>query len=335
MGESLSLPPLRALLTEVGARIEVVVADARQQMDALLDAVLAVSSGLELDATLRQIVQAAIDLVGARYGAMGVVGDDGTLSRFVQVGIDPQTERRIGRPPRGLGLLGVVLEDEKPLRLADLTEHRDSCGFPPNHPPMRSFLGVQVRARGEVFGRLYLTEKVAGTEFTEHDEVVVQALAGAAGVAIDNARLYEMTRRRQRWLEASSEVGAVLLGGTDADEALQLIADRALELAGARTPWRRPARGCGYGRRAGRPHLTARNGGGGLRGPIADRPARARWRVDDRPRVRRTGAAECAATGVLFVVGVRSGASSAARRSRRHPGRAAGDPDRRRTRVRR
>ena len=191
VGELLSVAPLRELLAEVQDRIESIVSGTRERMDALLDAVVAVSSGLELDSTLRAIVQAAKDLVGAQYGALGVLGEGGMLSRFVHVGIDDDTRQLIGPLPTGHGVLGVVIEDAKPLRLADLSQHPMSVGFPPSHPPMRTFLGVPVRGRGEIFGRLYLTEKANGEEFTADDEVVVQALAGAAGVAIDNARLYE------------------------------------------------------------------------------------------------------------------------------------------------
>jgi signal transduction histidine kinase len=230
--ETLSQRRLRALLAEVQERIEEIVGT-RDRMDGLLEAVLVVSSGLELDATLRQIVQAAVDLVDARYGALGVLGDDGMLTKFVYVGIDDDTRELIGPLPTGHGVLGVVIEDTEPLRLADLSQHPASVGFPPHHPPMRTFLGVPIRARGEVFGRLYLTEKNGGPGFTRDDEVVVQALAGAAGIAVDNARLYEETRRRQRWLEATGEITAELLGATDPTEALRLIANRARELTGA------------------------------------------------------------------------------------------------------
>jgi signal transduction histidine kinase len=220
------------LLAEVQERIEEIVGT-RDRMDGLLEAVLSVSSGLELDTTLRQIVQAAVDLVDARYGALGVLGDDGMLAKFVHVGIDDETRELIGPLPTGHGVLGVVLEDAAPLRLDDLSQHPASIGFPPNHPPMGTFLGVPIRARGEVFGRLYLTQKNNGQGFTEDDEAVVQALAGAAGIAVDNARLYEEARRRQRWLEAIGEVTAELLGASDPAEALRLIASRALELTGA------------------------------------------------------------------------------------------------------
>ncbi len=202
-------------------------------MDGLLAAVLAVSSGLDLDETLRQIVQAAVDLVDARYGALGVLGDNGMLTKFVYVGIDDATRDLIGPLPTGHGVLGVVLEDPKPLRLDDLSQHPSSAGFPPHHPPMRTFLGVPIKARGEVFGRLYLTEKNTGSGFTVEDKVVVQALAGAAGIAVDNSRLYEDARLRQRWLEAAGEITTELLGASDPTEALRLIANRALELTGA------------------------------------------------------------------------------------------------------
>jgi len=220
------------LLTEVQDRIGEIV-DTRDRLDGLLEAVLAVSSGLELTETLRQIVQAAVDLVDARYGAVGVLGRDGMLTQFVYLGIDDAMRELIGDLPTGHGVLGVVIEEEKPLRLEDLSAHPTSVGFPPDHPPMRTFLGVPIRARGEIYGRLYLTEKSNGLPFTDDDEVVVQALAGAAGIAIDNARLYEATRRRQRWLEATAEVTAALLAGSEATDVLLLIANRALELTDA------------------------------------------------------------------------------------------------------
>jgi two-component system, NarL family, sensor histidine kinase DevS len=223
---------LRALLVDVQERIGQIV-ETRDQLDNLLDAVLAISFGLDLDETLRRIVAAAMNLVDARYGALGVLGADKKLTRFVYQGIDDATGQLIGDLPTGRGVLGVVLEDAKPLRLNDLAAHPASAGFPPNHPPMRTFLGVSIRARGEVFGRLYLTEKNGGQPFTEDDEVVVAALAGAAGIAVDNARLYEESRRRQRWLEAVGEVNAQLLAGGDPADVLRLIANRALELTDA------------------------------------------------------------------------------------------------------
>lgn len=232
VSETLSQLRLRALLVEVQERVGEII-ESRDQLDGLLEAVVAVSSGLDLDQTLRRIVEAAMALVDARYGALGVLGADGRLVEFVNSGIDDATRERIGDLPTGRGVLGVVIDEAKPLRLDELSQHPSSVGFPANHPPMRTFLGVPVHARGHVFGRLYLTEKHNGQRFTEDDEVVLQALAGAAGIAIDNARLYEEARRRQRWLEASGEVTAGLLSGIDVDDALRLIANRALELTAA------------------------------------------------------------------------------------------------------
>lgn len=230
---TLSQSHLQELLSEVQTGIESVVAINRSRMDALLDAVLAISTGLELDATLRQIVHAATHLVEARYGALGILDEHGMLGQFVYTGIDDATRELIGPLPTGHGVLGVVIEEAAPLRLENLSQHPASSGFPQHHPPMTTFLGVPVRARGEVFGRLYLTEKINGEPFTDDDEVVVHALAAAAGIAIDNARLYEEVRRRQRWLEASGEITVELLAGTDPAEALRLIANRALELTAA------------------------------------------------------------------------------------------------------
>ncbi|MFC5137310.1 GAF domain-containing protein [Actinomycetospora rhizophila] len=230
---------LRELLDEVATRMEAL-GRTRDRTEGLLDAVLAVASGLDLDATLRRVVEAAVDLVDARYGALGVLAADRrSLARFVHVGIDEAARERIGRLPHGEGLLGRLIVDPRPLRLDDLAAHPASVGFPPHHPPMGSFLGVPVRVRGEVFGNLYLTEKRDGP-FTEDDEAVVAALATAAGVAIDNARLYGRTatlmheaQRRERWLEATGEITTELLRGTHAAEALALVAQRAGELTDA------------------------------------------------------------------------------------------------------
>jgi signal transduction histidine kinase len=232
VGAELSQARLSDLLGEVQQRIQDIVDSTRDRMDALLESVFAVASGLDLEATLRKIVQAAMELADARYGALGVLGADGQLTDFIYLGIDDVTRELIGDLPIGHGVLGVVIEEGKPLRLPDLSQHPTSVGFPPHHPPMSAFLGVPVRARGEVFGRLYLTEKHDGQPFTEDDEAIVQALAGAAGIAVDNARLYEEARRRQVWLEASGEVTAQLLGAGDPTEILRLIANRALELSG-------------------------------------------------------------------------------------------------------
>jgi signal transduction histidine kinase len=157
----------------------------------LLDAVLTVGSDLDLPAVLQRIVQAAIDLVDARYGALGVLDDTRTrLAQFITVGVDDETYAAIGHLPEGHGILGLLIVDAEPLRLPDLREHPDSYGFPPHHPPMRSFLGVPIRLRDEVFGNLYLTDKTSAEVFTDVDEELVVGLAAAAGVAIENARLH-------------------------------------------------------------------------------------------------------------------------------------------------
>ncbi|MBK1782835.1 GAF domain-containing sensor histidine kinase [Prauserella cavernicola] len=223
---------LDELLHEVQERLAEIV-KTRDRLQGLLDAVLAVATGLELDSTLQRIVQAAVDLVDAQYGALGVLSDDGGLSEFVYVGIDEPTRAEMGHLPEGRGLLGVLIDDPRPVRVADLSKHQASVGFPRNHPPMHSFLGVPVRVRDKVFGNLYLTEKRDGAEFTADDEVVLQALAAAAGVAVDNARLFEKSRMRERWLGAVAEINGELLGGASVDATLALVVRRVRELAGA------------------------------------------------------------------------------------------------------
>ncbi len=161
----------------------------------LLDAVLTIGSDLDLAAMLERIIQSAVGLVDATYGALGVLDDTGTrLAQFITVGIDDETHKKIGNLPEGHGILGLLIVDAKPLRLPDLNEHPDSYGFPPNHPPMRSFLGVPIRLRDEVFGNLYLTDKKSAEVFSDVDEELVVGLAAAAGVAIDNARLHTKVR---------------------------------------------------------------------------------------------------------------------------------------------
>ncbi|MFJ8966413.1 GAF domain-containing protein [Lentzea sp. NPDC102401] len=219
------LDEMRDRLAEIGST--------RDKMQSLLDAVLAVGAGLELDSTLQRIVQAAVELVGARYGALGVLGSRHNLSQFVYVGIAPETRAHMGHLPEGKGLLGLLIKDPRAIRLHDLSEHVASVGFPPNHPPMHSFLGVPVRVRDEIFGNLYMTEKIGGGDFTADDEVVLAALAAAAGVAVENARLFERSRMRERWLEATAEINAQLLGGATAEDALRLIGQRTVELASA------------------------------------------------------------------------------------------------------
>ncbi len=199
----------------------------------LFTAVVSVAAGLELGATLRRIVQAAVELVDATYGALGVIAPDGRLGEFVHVGIDPATAAVIGDLPTGRGILGLLVTHPVPIRLDDLSTHPASSGMPPGHPRMRSFLGVPVRVRGEVFGNLYLTEKRTGTGFTADDERTVMALAAAAAVAIENARLYEGMKQRELWQQGTNEIANAVLAGHDTDEVLSLIANRARRLTGA------------------------------------------------------------------------------------------------------
>src|SRR5215467_6197249 len=227
------LPSLRLddLLAELQHRLQAVL-DTRDRTHALLEAVVAVGSHLELEVVLRQIVEVAVELVSARYGALGVIGDGGRLVEFVPVGLDESEIARIHHWPEGRGLLGKLITDPRPLRLHDISADPDSSGFPEGHPPMRSFLGVPVRIRDEVYGNLYLTDKQGG-DFDEEDEALVQALAAAAGVAIENARLYAEARRQQQWLRTSAEVTGRLLSGDQPSEVLELVAQQALEMSGA------------------------------------------------------------------------------------------------------
>jgi signal transduction histidine kinase len=228
------LPHLRLdeLLAELQARLQAVL-DTRDRTHALLEAVVAIGGHLELELVLRQIVEAAVELVSARYGALGVIGEGGRLVEFVPVGLDESQIAGIAHWPEGRGLLGKLITDPRPLRMPDIAAHPESSGFPEGHPPMRSFLGVPVRIREEVYGNLYLTEKRDGAEFDEEDEALVQALAAAAGVAIENARLYSEARRQQQWLRANAEVTQRLLSGAEPGEVLDLVTQRALEISGA------------------------------------------------------------------------------------------------------
>ncbi len=205
----------------------------RERLRALLDAVVGIGTNLDLRTTLQRIVQAACELVGARYGALGVVGPDRLLHDFIVHGITPEQHEQIGDLPHGRGVLGLLIDDPRPLRMPDITQHPRSYGFPANHPPMHSFLGVPVLIRDQIFGNLYLAEKQGGAEFTEDDEEIVVALAAAAGVAIENARLYAVAHRRERWLAATAEITTVLLGEVRRTDALALVARRAREVAEA------------------------------------------------------------------------------------------------------
>jgi signal transduction histidine kinase len=229
---TLSQLRLRELLSEVQDRVEQII-KGRDRLDGLVDAMLVVTSGLDLDATLRTIVHTAIELIDARYGALGVCGHDRELIEFIYEGIDESTREKIGPLPQGLGVLGVLIDEPNPIRLDHIDDHPSSVGFPPNHPPMRTFLGVPVRIRDEVFGNLYLTEKATGLPFSEDDEVLAQALAAAAGIAIENARLYEQSQTRQSWIEATRDIATQLLAGADPARVFRLIADEALKLTDA------------------------------------------------------------------------------------------------------
>ncbi|MEE1938957.1 GAF domain-containing sensor histidine kinase [Streptomyces sp. TRM 70361] len=223
---------LDELLDELQARVDAV-RGTRDRVHSLLEAVMSVGRELDLPSALQRIVEAAVVLVDAEYGALGVIGGDGRLSQFIPVGLEEEQIRAIGPLPTGHGLLGELIRHPEPLRVSDLAEHPGSSGFPPHHPPMRTFLGVPIRVREEVFGNLYLTEKRGGREFDAEDEAVLSTLAVAAGVAIENARLYEESRNRQRWLEANAEITAELLSGEGERPVLELIVDRARRILAA------------------------------------------------------------------------------------------------------
>jgi signal transduction histidine kinase len=221
------------LLEELQARARAA-RRSHEQLEALLDAVTAVTTNLDLSVVLGRIVRSACSLVNARYGALGVLSPDGEhLVEFVTHGISPEERARIGDLPRGHGILGLLIRDPQPRRLADIAAHPDSYGFPPNHPPMHSFLGAPIRIRDEVFGNLYLAERRGGTEFTESDEAMLVALASAAGFAIDNARLYERSQQQRLWEQASSDLTRSLLESSAEDEAFAPMVERVCILVGA------------------------------------------------------------------------------------------------------
>jgi signal transduction histidine kinase len=225
---------LREVLNRVNGAL-----DEQQRLRLLLDAVVSMAADLTLDGVLARIVETARGLTGANYAALGVLraGPEKGLRTFVHHGMDPIQVQEIGALPTGHGLLGLLIDRPEPLRLHEIASHPQSYGFPPGHPPMRSFLGVPVRIRNRVFGNLYLTEKSGGVDFSQQDEQVVIALAAAASVAIENARLYEEAHRREEWLAATAEISGVLSGKGSSEEALQLIADRARQVAAADAAW--------------------------------------------------------------------------------------------------
>jgi signal transduction histidine kinase len=224
---------LDTLLGQLQEQIAAVI-DVRDRLYKLLNAVVAIGSNLNTGDVLDRLVRAAADLVDARYGALAVLDEHGDkVEQFIYHGMDADAVERIGHYPEGLGILGVLIREPKPLRLSDVSSHPDSYGFPPNHPRMRSFVGVPVLVRDVVFGNLYLAEKVGASEFDEADENLLTALATAAGVAIENARLYQETQLSDRSREASSEIVSRLLSGQPTTEVLTLVADWGRRLADA------------------------------------------------------------------------------------------------------
>src|ERR1700722_11404734 len=228
------VPQLRLddLLSELQVRLQNIL-DTRDRTHALLEAVVAVASQLDLEVVLRQIVEAAVRLVDARYGALGVIGEGGTLAEFVPVGLEEAEIAGIHHWPEGRGLLGELIKHPQTLRLPDLAADKRSSGFPAGHPPMTTFLGAPVRIREEIYGNLYLTGKRNGTEFDEDDEALGVALAAAAGGGSEKPRLYAEARRQQQWLRANAEVTQRLLSGDETRDVLAMVTRQALEMSGA------------------------------------------------------------------------------------------------------
>ncbi|MFS3127116.1 GAF domain-containing sensor histidine kinase [Nocardioides sp. Bht2] len=199
---------------------------------ALLDAVVAIGSDLDLHSVLRRITETSCALTGARYGFLAILNDDGEVLDFVTHGMSDHVAMAIARLPEAVGLLGLITRSPRAVRLRDLSQHPTSAGFPSNHPQMTTFLGMQVRVRGKVFGNLYLTEKQGGEEFTESDEAFVEALAGAAGYVVDNARAYALSEVRRKWLLASNAVTERLQTTDDIGDVLDLVVRGAREASG-------------------------------------------------------------------------------------------------------
>jgi len=204
-----------------------------ERYERLLEAGVTLAAELSLPAALQRIVELAAELTGARYGALGVLGRDGVITEFITTGVSDTERAAIGHIPVGRGILGVLIDDARPLRLHDIAEDPRSVGFPANHPPMRSFLGAPVTARGQVYGNLYMTEKRDGADFDTDDERALILLATQAGVAIENAYLYEQAQDRARRLEAVRAITTSILAGTDTGELLSLVVGQARELVGA------------------------------------------------------------------------------------------------------
>ncbi|SEG87576.1 Histidine kinase [Actinacidiphila yanglinensis] len=222
---------LDELLDELQSRINAV-RGTQARVHSLLEALLSVGRELDLPHVLRRVVESAVTLVDAEYGALGVVEGSG-LTEFLTVGVSERQAHEIGPLPSGHGILGELIRHPRPLRLPELSAHPASYGLPRHHPPMHTFLGVPIRVRNEVFGNLYLTEKQDGEEFDAEDETILRMLAVAAGYAIENARLYQSARDRQRWLEANAQIVGALLSGAPQAEVLKGIVDHARRILGA------------------------------------------------------------------------------------------------------
>jgi signal transduction histidine kinase len=206
---------------------------AQDRKDALLEAGLTLASELSLPIVLQRIVDLAAQVTDARYGALGVIGEGGELVEFITTGLSAKQRRAIGALPRGRGILGLLIQKPRPIRITNIGDHAKSVGFPAHHPPMHSFLGAPVQAMGKVYGNIYLTEKRGARTFSKEDEESVVILATQAGVAIANATLYEESRRRERWLVALRDITSEILADSDADSLLARIAEHARDLAGA------------------------------------------------------------------------------------------------------
>lgn len=226
-------PSLGALPDDLQERLRAVEPRTDRSLHLLLEAVMSVGGGLELSQVLRRIIEVAVVLVDAEYGALGVIGEGTRITQFLTVGIPEAQAEAIGHFPEGHGILGELIRHPTPLRLTEIGDHPASYGFPPGHPPMHSFLGVPVRVGDEVFGNLYLAEKRGGRPFDAADETVLATLAVAAGGAIEHARLYDEVRYRGQWLEANSQIVAGLLPGPGENDVIEMILDHAVRILAA------------------------------------------------------------------------------------------------------
>ena len=209
------------------------IAGTQRKLELLMEANRSILGQLSLETVLEKITSSACELVEARYGALGVLGPDGQLEEFIHVGVEDDVVARIGSLPTGAGLLGVLADDPYPLRLDRISDDPRQAGFPEHHPTMESFLGVPIRVRDVVYGNLYLTERIGGGGFTAQDQTILAALAVTAGMAIENARLYEDSQRRQHWAEAAAAVSSALIDPTSGTDPVALVADTVMRLTKA------------------------------------------------------------------------------------------------------